>query len=336
MIFDFHFLILALNQKLKNKNRIQHGVQVAKFSSHWKAIACDLDGTLIGLDHKVNERDMEALHQARRAGMHVAICTGRNALESAGVIGALGLRGPGVFVNGAMVCDMSVGKAMRSRWIADALAREVIDFLGSKGHAVMMQADDQATRLPAYLMTDHAPPHQSIQEWMLIHRISSRVCGGIPPEHEGRIVRLGIAVNLQEAAELEIAIARQFGERISTQSMRSRFFDVQILEVFSPGTNKWSGIESMATELKIDANQVIAVGDDTNDVAMLEGASLSFAMGNATPEIQATAKRVTRPQSECGVAAVIEDLLSGKLEPEAMTKLASSSQLQLRYHRKMI
>jgi len=291
---------------------------VAKFSSHWKAIACDLDGTLIGRDHKVNERDMEALDQARRAGVHVGICTGRNAVESAGVIGALGLDGPGVFVNGAMVCDMGSGMAVRSRWVDDGLAEETIDFLGAKGHAVMMLADDRATRLPVYLMTDHAEPHQAIQEWMLIHRVSSRVCergGGIPPEHRGRIVRLGIAVNPSEAAELEADIAKQFDQRISTQSIRSLFFDVQILEVFARGTDKWSGIELMAAELKVNADQVIAVGDDVNDIAMLKGARLSFAMGNAIPQIQAVAKRVTKSQNDCGVAAVIEELLAGKLEP---------------------
>jgi len=292
---------------------------VSTFSSHWKAIACDLDGTLIGRDHKVNERDMDALQQARQVGIHVAICTGRNATESAGVIAALDLRGPGVFVNGAMTCDMSSGKAIHSRWIADELAREAIDFLGSKGHAVMMQADDQATRMPIYLMTDHAPPHHATQEWSLIHRVSSRICegGGIPPEHHGRIVRLGIVVNTQETAELEEAITWRFGKRIAIQSMRSLFYDVQVLEIFTPGTSKWSGIQSMAAELKINANQVIAIGDDTNDVAMLKGASLSFAMGNAKPAIQATAKRVTKSQNDCGVAAVIEDLLHGKLEPKA-------------------
>ena len=65
--------------------------------SRWKAIACDLDGTLIGRDHKVLERDLEALRRARAAGVHVALCTGRNTLESAGVIGALGLSGAGDF-----------------------------------------------------------------------------------------------------------------------------------------------------------------------------------------------------------------------------------------------
>ena len=54
----------------------------------WKVLACDLDGTLIGWDHKINPLDLEALRRARAAGLHVAICTGRNSRECAGVIAA--------------------------------------------------------------------------------------------------------------------------------------------------------------------------------------------------------------------------------------------------------
>ena len=58
----------------------------------------------------------------------------------------------------------------------------------------------------------------------------------------------------------------------------------------------------------------MAIGDDINDLAMLRGAELSFAMGNASAAVKGEAKRVTGAQSECGVAMVIEDLLAGKLE----------------------
>src|SRR5579862_9834287 len=98
--------------------------------SRWRIIACDLDGTLIGWNHKINDRDLEALRRARGVGIHVAICTGRNSRECAGIIAALALDGPGVFVNGGMVCAMADGKAIHSTYVPDELAEQAIDFFG--------------------------------------------------------------------------------------------------------------------------------------------------------------------------------------------------------------
>src|SRR5271170_5413597 len=106
-------------------------------TSHWKILACDLDGTLLGRDHKVNERDLEALRRARAMGIHIAICTGRSAVESAGVIGALDLSGPGVFANGAMVAEMSTAKTIAGRAIDASLVERVTDYFGTLGHAVL-------------------------------------------------------------------------------------------------------------------------------------------------------------------------------------------------------
>src|SRR5688500_12568424 len=98
---------------------------MTRFASHWKVLACDLDGTLIGRNHKVIDRDLDSLRRAREAGIHIAVCTGRNTIESGGVISALELSGPGVFVNGGMVADMTTGKTVHSRFLAQELADEV-------------------------------------------------------------------------------------------------------------------------------------------------------------------------------------------------------------------
>jgi len=287
----------------------------ANFNSHWRAIACDLDGTLIGRDHKILDRDLDALRRARAAGIHIAICTGRNTVESAGVISALDLAGLGIFVNGAMVSDMNTGKTVHSRIVEYPLAQEVMDFFGSRGHAVLLLSDHPQTRMPTYFMSDHGPPHRSTVDWLLANRMHAALTNGIPPDHKNSLVRLGIIVNTPEAAEIESALEQTFGARAAHHSIYSPYYDCQVIELFAHGTSKWSGIEHLAQKLSINPNQVIAIGDDINDIAMLQNAALSFAMGNAKPEIQAHAKRITPPQQNCGVAQVIDQLLAGKLEP---------------------
>jgi Cof subfamily protein (haloacid dehalogenase superfamily) len=289
-------------------------VSLTASNSRWKIVACDLDGTLIGWNHKINDRDLDALRAARAAGFHVAICTGRNSLESAGIVRALDLTGPGIFANGAMVCDMATGKAMDSQVMGDDIALEAIHFFGQRGHAVLVLADHPDTRLPAYILTDHGPPHRATTDWLLKNRVHADAVNMLPPEFFGHIVRTGIVVNVTEAAALHRDLVTHFGPRAATHSIYSPHYDIQIVELFHPGANKWSGLEHLAKLMDVGADAIITIGDDINDLPMLQHAALSFAMDGAVPSVLAAAKRRTPPQSECGVAQVIDALLAGELE----------------------
>ena len=216
-------------------------------------------------------------------------------------------------MNGAMVSEMGTGKTVHVRAVEEGLAREVMEFFGGMGHAVLLLADDGEERMPKYFMSDHGPPHRGTVEWLLVNRMKSTVVSDLPEEHREHLVRLGVIVNLPEAAGLVAEVERRFGGRVESHSIYSPYYDCQIIEVFAKGTSKWSGIEKMAEEMGFEAERVIAIGDDVNDVPMFRGAALSFAMGNALPGIQKLAKRVTGRQEECGVAMVIEELLAGRL-----------------------
>jgi len=111
-------------------------------------------------------------------------------------------------------------------------------------------------------------------------------------------------------AELQQA----FGDRCATHSIYSPHYDCQIIEVFPQAVNKWTGLVHLAEVMGVGPDTILAIGDDINDVPMLRGAALSFAMGNAKDAVKKEAKQVTAAHDACGVALVVEDLLAGKLE----------------------
>jgi len=282
---------------------------------HWRVIACDLDGTLLGRGHQSNQADVDALKRAMAAGYHVTICTGRNATESAPIIAALGLNDLGIFVNGAVIADMGTGRTRSRRTVPWQLAQELIDFFGGSGHAVLTLADDLDTGKPEYIISSHAPAHRATREWLVANRMSSSVQDPIAPQYRDSILRLSVVVDVGESAPLETAMAQRFGDRISHYSIYSGVYDCQVLEAFAPGVTKWSGICDLCEHIDVPTDRVVAIGDDRNDLPMLQHAALSIAMGNARDEIKRFAKRTTRSQSDCGVAYVVEQLLSGELEP---------------------
>lgn len=278
----------------------------------WQVIAVDLDGTLLDRQHRLHPEDIAALQAARDAGLHVALCTGRTSLESQRVAQTLGLSGPGIYVNGSTISDMITGQSIYCHRMPAPLAEEIVNFWGSRGHAVLVLADDAATGLPVYIRTCHAAPHPATVDWLIANKMKALIQEQIEPRYLDRIVRLGIVVDIKDAPAMERALVRHFGERIFSYSIYAAVYDCQVIEAFGRRVTKWTGIQTLCRHLGVDPRHAVAIGDDVNDIPMLEEATLSFAMASANPLVKDKAKKLTGPQHEAGVANAVRGILAGK------------------------
>ena len=86
-------------------------------------------------------------------------------------------------------------------------------------------------------------------------------------------------------------------------------YGFHVVECFAPQVNKWHGISTLCDRLGIPGAQVVAVGDDVNDVEMIAQAGLGVAMGNAVEAVRAVASRQVPDNNDCGLAVLLEDLL---------------------------
>ena len=278
----------------------------------WQMIACDLDGTLIGRDGRPNARDLAALHRARAEGVYITICTGRNFTESRRVMEALGLEGPGVFVNGAAVCTMPTGRPLKRHVLDDALIDLSLEVFGGMGLAVLLLSEDLATGLPHYYHTDHGPEHPGTTAWLTHNAMPSEPWPGGPAGARPAVLRVGVVVDSPREPELMRLVGDRFGARVAHHGLHSPAYDCHVVELFGPDVSKWSGLEEVARLRGIDPARVVAIGDDSNDISMLKGAALSFAMGTAHPAVARHAKRITASQAECGVAQVVDGMFEGR------------------------
>ncbi len=288
----------------------------AGLNSGHQLIVCDLDGTLISRDHKLNTADIDALAAAREAGITVSICTGRSIGEALDIIKPLNLSGPGVFITGAAICDLATGATLHRQAIDPVVVRELITFFGDLGHAVLLLVDAPENPGPRYIMTQHGPVHAASEEWFLRNRMAAQIVE-YPDDHTlACVLRLGIVVDLPQSADITAQLTQRFESRIKFLALRAPAFECHVIEVFAQHVDKWTGIQRLCALLNIDSSLAVPIGDDVNDLPMLRHATLSFAMGNAAPEIQRAAKHVTRSQSQAGVAAAVEAVLTGKLRHE--------------------
>lgn len=298
---------------------------------NYDLIALDLDGTLIGPDGLVSDANRDAVRRARAAGIEVVICTGRGYPESGDAIDAIDAGSPAagrriapiVVAGGAMIVDASSGRTLR-RWPIDpGLASRVCDLFASMNRAPLLLKDRDAAGYD-YLVVRSGPIEEPTSWWFSVMPVEVRFVGGLQDdEHPEHTVRVGFAADVGTMRELAAAVRDRFHSEVlmhafpavTGNSVRGRAGvaseEIHLLEVFDARVSKWTAIEALASDQGIPRERTCAIGDQINDLKMIQGAGLGVAMGNAIPDVKAAADRETASNAEDGVARAIDRILDG-------------------------
>jgi Cof subfamily protein (haloacid dehalogenase superfamily) len=275
----------------------------------YRMIAIDLDGTLLSHEGKVTDRTKEAIHKCLAAGMLVCFATGRNWTESRTVLDTVQHHAHAVFAGGAMVIDTSKEVTLHRTFVDPALAREVCAALEQAGQAVLALQDTQVAGVD-YLISDEVPLNEAQMHWMSVTAAKVHPMPRLSEHTHEHTIRLGIVSSQEECAKVDEVLQARFGERIFVQRIYVPSAGVEVLEIFDPAVNKWEGILHVARHHDIDPRQIIAVGDDINDLPMLKQAGLGVAMGNARDEVKQAAKKIIGTNRDDGLAIFLEELVA--------------------------
>jgi Cof subfamily protein (haloacid dehalogenase superfamily) len=283
----------------------------------YRMIAIDLDGTLLSPTGEVTRRTKEAVHRALKAGLLVCFATGRNMTESQMVLDAVAHYDTAVFVGGAMVIDTRQRTTLHRTAMQPQLAREICALLEEMGHAALALQDTGQAGVD-YLISDGIELNHATHQWLKVTHASVHKSADLATASHEHTVRVGIVAGPEQAHEVQRVLAERFDGRIVCHSIHVPAYGVDVLEVFDPAVNKWEGILHVARRHGILPDQIIAVGDDINDITMLKNAGLGVAMGNAKPEAVAVADRVINHNGADGLAEFLEELV----DTEAVAPMA--------------
>ena len=272
-------------------------------------IAIDLDGTLLSPTGEVTKRAKDAVHQALKAGLLVCFATGRNWTESRTVVEAVEHYSTAVFAGGAMVVDTERDRVLHKMMMDPGLAAELSAHFEADGHAVLALQDTDAAGVD-YLVTGEAPLNEATLMWMRVTSATIRRVPRLADHDHAHTVRVGIVAEREPCQRTSRSLERRFAGRIVQHGLYVPAYGVEVLEVFDAAVNKWQGILHVARHHGIGPEEIIAIGDDVNDIPMLTSAGLGVAMGNARPEIQALAKKVIGSNAEEGLAQFLEELVA--------------------------
>ena len=276
-----------------------------------RLLALDVDGTLAVRGHEVSPRTRAALHRANEQGIAVVIATGRRYRTTRQVIDAVGLDLHCVCLGGALVKEGD-GTTLVEHAYAPDRARDVIGILRDEDQAAIVQRD--SVRGGSDFLIDGAPiwngwtslymeENQEFADWR--HDLSAE-----PLDDALVIGAYGLREDLDRAAA---AIhARHPGEMATFITPVPPHVGPpggHYLEIANASVCKWQGLQHLALHLAVEPAEVCAVGDQVNDLTMIQGAGLGVAMGNAHPEVLACADRTIGRHDQDGIADFLDSLL---------------------------
>jgi Cof subfamily protein (haloacid dehalogenase superfamily) len=280
-----------------------------------RLIAIDMDGTLLpAASQTISGRNAQALRAAQQAGVTVAIATGRRAAYTSPLLEGLGLRAdtPLITSNGAATKTLG-GDTLDRCHMEARVARGLCGLLRGFGSVVF--TFDRPGR-GELVLEELEQAHGRISLWVESNRNAIEVVKPLEdglPDGEDPIQGM-VAGSLEQMRAAERTLkASSWASECESVCTEYPARDLSILDLLPPGVTKGWAVAGLAARLGVDRKETMAIGDNWNDVDMLEWAGQGVMMGNAANELRALARtrgwKQAPPNDQDGVAVVIEAAL---------------------------
>jgi hypothetical protein len=266
-------------------------------------VLADVDGTLVTDDKVLTPRAVAAVQALHAAGIAFAVTSGRPPRGMTMLIDPLALRTPIAAFNGGIFVkpDMTV---IAEHVLAADIARRAVEVIGRNEMDVWVYSGED------WLVRNAGAPHVAREQWTV--RFAPTVVEDFGPALECAVKIVGVSDDHDRVARCEQDAQRTLGTAASAARSQPYYVDVT-----HPDANKGTVVGTLSNLLSIPRTEIATIGDMPNDVLMFRQSGLSIAMGNASPEVQAQADRVTDAYTDEGFAKALERFILPPQHPGA-------------------
>jgi Cof subfamily protein (haloacid dehalogenase superfamily) len=270
-------------------------------------IAIDIDGTLLNPEFRISETDLATLRRAHAQGIEVILATGRRHAFALPIAQQLGFDLWLISSNGAITRSLG-GETFHRDMLPAPTCRELVIAMqefrgqtvltfdsGTAGTIVLERLDELEGSIKHWLQKNmqYIRFVVPIEDALTTDPVQAMFCG--PVAEMQRVLRM------LESSGLPVTVLRtEYPGR-----------DLSIIDVLNTGCSKGHALKRWANHRGITPKQVMAVGDNYNDIEMLAFAGHPFIMGNASEELRTYGWKLTRSNAESGVSAAVEHVLRG-------------------------
>jgi hypothetical protein len=272
----------------------------------YRVIALDLDGTLLDNQKRILPQSLAALAQARAAGVKVVVVTGRHHVAIHPFYQALEIDTPAICCNGTYLYDFQQKKVLAADPLEKDQARLVLQMLKQSDIHGLMYVDD------AMLYQEPSGHVTRSLAW----------AETLPPAQRPTLLQVNSLVQAADEAQsiwkfaashADIPALRRFAETVEKElGLACEWSWHDQVDIAKGGNSKGKRLQQWVESQGLSMSQVVAFGDNYNDLSMLEAVGLGVAMGNADDAIKQRADLVIADHLQPGIAEVIRTRVLGQ------------------------
>ena len=285
----------------------------------YRLIAIDLDGTLLNSYGTISENNKNSIRKAQALGTEIVIASGRPISSAKTFANEAGANKYLICGNGSVLYDiqndqilfhkflnknkvLQIIKICEDNSIFYSVYTENLTITKSLNYNILFYnnenrklPDDKKTKIK--IMNNI---YDYIEENENINVLKITICD------EDKIIFGGIIRKLREIKDIDVLDVQHMARKVITSGTEERTVEYHYTEITSKDVDKWYALEMLSNKLKIDKNEVMAIGDNMNDKLMIENSGLGVIMANSAPYMKEFADAIVADNNQDGVAEAIE------------------------------
>ena len=285
-----------------------------------KLLALDLDGTTLNSSGQITCENRDAIRAAEQRGVLVTIATGRRFRDARPVGLELALNAPLITHNGALLKYSDSEETVSCSLLSTETSLEIVRVGKGYGGDALVSTDPHGhgTLLYDRVSEDNLPLKKYLRWSETLHGIEIGREGVIHVArledilHTHEIVHISFSGSCDAMASMLSVLGRELGNSVTILPTIYPRLDFTLIDILPADASKGRGVENLAALNKLSRDDVMAIGDNFNDLEMLEFAGTAVVMGNADPKLLEREEfYTTLSNDESGVAAAIKRFILG-------------------------
>ncbi|OPJ55787.1 Cof-type HAD-IIB family hydrolase [Alkalithermobacter paradoxus] len=269
----------------------------------YKLIVTDMDGTLLNSKNEVSEKNKLMLKKAQDMGIKVAIATGRIYTSARHYAKLLGIKTPIIACNGAIIRESDTGKTIYENILNEEDSIKIIELCEKHGVYYHFYDDE------GFYCKELAYSSLLYNEWNEAQPVENRINIKVVDDSKS-VIKNGVNplkfLIIDEDADKLNNLKKEL-EQIQTLEISKSWHNN--IEVMNKGACKGLAVKRLSQYLNIKQDEIIALGDNYNDLSMIEYAGVGVAMGNAEKIVKEKSNYITTSNDEDGVANALQNIL---------------------------
>ena len=285
----------------------------------YKMVAIDLDGTLLNSYSEISEENKTALRNAMQNGIEVVLASGRilnSVLNFCIEIGDLNYAISG---NGSILYDIKNSKVIYDNNMDKEKVMQIIKICDENSIYYSIYTEDGiiAKDLDYNVLVYQNENLTKNKQKRVNITIVQDICEYINYCNLNKFLKISICdgdkavfsnimkklKKIENIDVLDVAHMSKKSIKVGNETIPVEYF---YTEITNENVNKWEAIKVLMEKMSIEKNEVICIGDNVNDIEMIQNAGFGVAMGNSSPDIKAIAKAVTADNNCNGVAKILK------------------------------